>query len=1114
MADRSSLSDRLANLSPAKRALLEKRLRGEQTAVPTQQPSTIPRQPQDEPAVLSFAQERLWFLQQLTPNSTAYNMHEAVEWQGQLNVTALQTSLNQLVARHPSLRTAFRNQNGRPVPVVVPSLTLPLPFQDLQSLPPQEQEIEVEKLAVAEAQRPFNLESGPLLRSSLLKLAPERHIFLLTMHHIVGDEWSLEQLWRELRQTYEAALASSTPSLPELPITYADYAHWQRSQQANGRFDDALTYWQNQLAGELPHLQLPTDSPRPATASDHGGMRRQTLPVKLLPALRHLSQQHKTTLFMTLMAAFQTLLHRYSQQADILIGTPITNRSQPETQHLVGLFLNTLVIRGQIEAERPFTTLLTQTRQTMLDAFVHQELPFEQLVQAIQPQRNPATNPLFQVMFVYQKEEPVLANWPGATLTRRPVDGGVSKFDLTLFVTEADGTLTAAIEYRTDLFTAATVDRMLAHFEVLLTGIVAAPETAVAHLPLLTANEKTTLAAWQQPPPVDFGSRPDAIYSLIEKFAQETPTATAVSSHNQQLTYAQLNEQANQLAHYLQAKGTNPGDRIALYLPRSPEMIVSILAIHKAGCAYVPLDPSYPAERLAWMLEDAQATLLLTQKPMADQFAGRVTLVDIEAERPQISQRPADDTAVPPNPDALAYIIYTSGSTGKPKGVMVNHRNLRHATLARHHYYPHKPERFLLLSSVAFDSSIVGIFGALSQGGHLVLPQPGQEQNVQQLAQIIAQNKITHLLALPSLYTLLLEGAAPAQLESLIDVIVAGESCPPQLVQAHDGRLPHTMLYNEYGPTEGTVWSTVYQIEPDWQGSSVPIGKPIPNTAVRVLDAHQQPVPVGVPGELYVGGAGVVTGYWQRPQLTAERFVTLCPGTPSDTFYRTGDLVCWLPDGNLQFLGRVDQQIKLRGFRIELGEIESVIKSHATVVETAVRVHKSGTGGEQLIAYLVWQSHATPDIDTIRQHLAAQLPAYMVPSHFITLDSLPRTPNGKLDRQALPDSSLAASSQAAYTPPQNETEMTIANIWAELLEQAQVGRDDNFFESGGHSLLATQLMSRVQQTFDVVLPLQNLFNAPTVAALAGAVIQAQQTQPAAPSPTIRRASRDAYRRQG
>jgi amino acid adenylation domain-containing protein len=1112
VANRSPLPDRLANLSPAKRALLEKRLRGEETAVSDPNLATITPRPADAAPVLSYAQERLWFLQQLAPGSTAYTMHEAIDWHGTLDTAVLQQTLNQLVARHASLRTTFRSQNGQPVPVVAPSLTLPLPVTDLQTVPLHDLEDQVQKLAEAEAKRPFDLQTGPLMRTSLLQCAPDKFVFLLTMHHIVGDEWSLEQLWRELRQGYQAALAGTPLTFPDLPITYADYAHWQRNQHAHGRFAASASYWQKQLAGELPLLQLPTDWPRPALASDEGGMRRQMLPATLLTALRQLSHRHKTTPFMTLMAAFQALLHRYSQQIDILVGTPITNRSQPETQQLLGLFLNTLVIRAQIDAERPFTQLLTQTRQTMLDAFAHQELPFEQVVQAVDPQRSQGINPLFQVMFVYQQEQPLLADWPNATLNKRHVDGGVSKFDLTLFVTETEDALTAAIEFRKDLFTAETIDRMLAHFAVLLTGIVTAPETAVAHLPLLPATEKATLATWQQPISVDFATAPTAIHTLIERFAEETPTATAVSTDSQKLTYSELNRRANQLAHLLLTKGVGPGQRVALCLPRSLEMIVGLLAILKTGSAYVPLDPAYPAERLTWMVTDAQATLLLSHSGFTEPLAEDVKRINIDSDWLEIEKQPTQNTAVSLTPDSLAYLIYTSGSTGRPKGVMVSHRNLIHSTLARHHYYPRPAARFLLLSSIAFDSSIAGIFGTLCQGGALVLPAPGQEHNVQQLAQRIEQAQITHLLALPSLYALLLDGAAPGQLRSLTDVIVAGEACDAHLVQAHNGRLPHTALYNEYGPTEGTVWATVYQIEPGWCGSNLPIGQPIPNSTVYLLDAQQQLVPTGVPGEIYIGGAGVVPGYWQRPQLTAERFVTLALEGEPKTVYRTGDLARWLPNGNLQFLGRVDQQVKLRGFRIELGEIESLLNQQEAVAETAVHVYKPSAGLEQLTAYIVWQPHAQADTQRLRTQLQQRLPDYMVPTRFITLPALPRTPNGKLNRAALPAPQAVPGSQLASSPPQNETEAAIAQIWAEVLQQPQVGRADNFFELGGHSLLATQVMSRVQQRFNIVLPLQNLFNAPTVAALAASLAEAQGA--AAPSvPTIRRASRDAYRRQ-
>ena len=1110
MTDDSQLPDRFANLSPAKRALLEKRLRGEQTAV-SSPPTTIQPRPAAEPLHVSPAQERLWFLHQLNPASAAYNMHEAVAGTGRLHPEALQYALDGLVARHDALRTTFHASQGQPVPHVAPTQPLTLTIVDLQALPDGVQQTEVQIRGVQEAQRPFNLQTGPLLRLTLLQLSPDAFVLLLTMHHIIGDEWSLEQFWRELRELYRAQLSGSQPTLPSLPIRYTDYAAWQRDQLVAGQFQTDLDYWQKQLRGELPLLQLPLDHPRPAALSDAGEMRQRSLPPALLPALQKLAQANGATLFMTLLTAFQVLLHRYSQQRDILVGTPIANRSHPETQHLLGLFLNTLVLRAQVDGPLTFTQLLAQTRQQMLDGFAHQELPIEQVVQAIQPQRDPALTPLFQVMFVYQQAQPVLDNWPGISLEKIMVDGGVAKFDLTLFVTETADRLAAALEYRTALFEAATIDRMLAHFTELLTAIVAAPDTAVSQLNLLPAAERERVVTqWNQTAHDALAAAPPQIHHFIEQVAQQTPEAAAVIFDGQQYTYAELNRKANQLARHLQANGVGSDTVAAVCLPRSFEMIVAILAILKASGAYLPLDPGYPTERLAWMLADAQAVLLITQAELAASLPAQTPTLLLAHSQQAIARQSGDDLATAVSPHALAYLIYTSGSTGQPKGVMVSHKNLVHSTLARQLYYPRLVSRFLLLSSVAFDSSIAGIFGTLCQGGGLVLPKQGQEHNVQQLAQLIDAANVSHMLALPSLYSLLLEGAQLSQLASLTDVIVAGEACTADLVTRHYGRLPHTTLYNEYGPTEGTVWATVHAISPDWDGQNVPIGKPIPNATLYLLDGQQQPVPIGVPGEIYIGGAGIVPGYWQQPTLTAERFVQL-PWLGQQRLYRTGDLGRFLPDGSVQFLGRVDQQVKIRGYRVELGEIEAALKQAAGGVETAVLIHKNGAGIEQLVAYVA-ANEALPHEQTLRTRLKHQLPDYMVPARILPLAALPRTPNGKLDRAALPRPE-AMSANPTSAPPQNETEQTIAQIWGDLLQTAQVGRDDNFFALGGHSLLATQVMSRVQQAFSTVLPLQSLFNAPTVAALAAAVAEAQQTAVSTTPPTIGRAARQAYRRQ-
>ena len=915
-------------LSAAKQALLEQRLRGR---LPGSPPAAVAPRPASEADVLSPGQERLWFLHQLDPESAAYNMYQAMRIQGPLDSDILEQSLNAVAERHQVLRTAIEAREGKATPVVASDIHLPLARIDLASLPEAERMARARELATEEVSRPFDLRTAPLIRARLLRLAPADHLLVVTMHHIVADEWSLGILWRELAAFYGAPPSGGPADLPQ---QYADFAAWQRARTEAPEVKRQLAFWRERLGGELPALRLPTDRPRPVRQSRRGAMELLTLSAATAEALRQLGRREGATAFVLLLAAFNTLLHRYTGEADLLVGAPVTMRSRPELEGLIGFFVNTLVIRSDLSGDPSFVEVVRRVRGTVLEALANQEAPFEVLVDELKPERRPSHNPLFQVMFVLQQEPAPSSLSPDLRLQPFPVNAGAAKFDLTLFATESQAGLELAFEYSTDLFERATIRRMLEHLRVLLEGIAADPDRRVSQLPLLPEWErKQVLLEWNATRSVEPADA--CIHRWFEVQASRTPDAAAVFWDGGELSYRDLNARANTLAHHLRSLGVGPEVCVGLCVERSPDMLVGILGILKAGGAYVPLDPEYPEARLRFALQDTGAPVVLTQRWLVErlpQTGARIVCLDADEWTTGTAVGPCRSA-----PDDLAYVIYTSGSTGLPRGVLVSHRNLAHSTRARLACYPKAPERFLLLPSLAFDSSVAGIFWTLCTGGTLVLPRQRAEQDVHELAELISHRQVTHTLCLPALYELILEHAVPTQLASLDTVIVAGEACPPSLPRRHRERLPGTLLFNEYGPPEATVWSTAYQVPPDFDAPRVPIGRPIADSRSYVLDAHRQPLPVGVAGELYIGGAGVARGYLGRPDATAERFIPdPFGGEPGARLYRTGDLVRWLRDGNLEFLGRTDQQLKIRGHRIEPGEIEAALRQHPGVRESVV----------------------------------------------------------------------------------------------------------------------------------------------------------------------------------
>ncbi|MFZ5917840.1 MAG: amino acid adenylation domain-containing protein, partial [Chloroflexota bacterium] len=1036
-------------------------------------------------APLSFAQQRLWFLDQLEPGSPMYNIPDAVRVNGTLDVLALAHSLNEIVRRHEVLRTTFRTQDGRPAQVVAPEVHLALPLTDLGHLPAEEREAEALRLAQEEAQRPFDLARGPLLRARLLRLEQQDHFVLLTMHHIVSDGWSMGVLIRELSELYPAFLAGQPSSLLPLPLQYVDFAHWQRGWLQGEALEAQLDYWRQQLAGSPPLLELPTDRPRPAMQTYRGDYRTFVLSPELSQAIKELGRQEGATLFMTLLAAFQTLLYRYSGQEDISVGTPIANRNRAEVEGLIGFFVNTLVIRGDLSGGPSFRELLGRLREAALGAYAHQDLPFEMVVDALQPQRELSHNPLFQVMFVLQNAMRQAFELPGLTLSPVEVDTGVATFDLTLAMEETPEGLSGAVEYNTDLFDRATIERLVGHFCTLLEAIVAQPDSRVCEVPLLTGWERQQLLEWN-------ASRVEypqqwCMHHVFELQAARTPEAVAVvrpafdGVYREVLSYGELDRRANQLAHYLQKLGVGPGTLVGISLERSLEMLVGLLGVLKAGGAYLPLDPAYPPERLAFMVEDSAAKVVLTQAHLKERIDGlaegqtkpsvsRLT-VCLDSDWPSIAQEPEVKPGDSATPDHLAYVIYTSGSTGRPKGVMVAHRSVVNHNLAVMGLFElFSQDRVLQFSTVNFDAAVEEIFPIWAVGGAVVLRPAGALIGGQELLELVESERIT-VLDLPTAYwhewvyeMSLLGEPLP---ESLRLMVVGGDKVSAERLvawQSIAGADRVTWL-NTYGPTEGTIIATAYRVPLGvrWDGSrEVPIGRPIANVQVHVLDGNLQPAPVGVPGELHIGGQAVAVGYLNRPELTAERFIAdPFGGEAAGRLYKTGDLCRYRRDGHIEFLGRVDHQVKVRGFRIELGEIEAALSQHPALRDAVVVARDDSASGKQLTAYVVAQDSPTgakgePILESsvlvseLRGYLSERLPEYMLPSAYVVMEALPRMPGGKVDRRVLPaPDETRPELEAAYEAPRTAAEETLAGIWAAVLGVEQVGVHDSFFELGG-----------------------------------------------------------------
>lgn len=1097
MLTRDDVVPSKAELSGAQRAHLEQRL---QNARRTQagaaaSRSSIARRTANERIPLSFAQEGLWFLDQLDPGSAVYNVFHAVRLKGSLDVAALEQALNVIIGRHEALRTNFLAAEGAAVQVITPTRTLTLNVVDLGNREDGSTTEELHRRLQEESRRTFDLSRDLLLRVLLVRLAPAEHVLMLTMHHIISDGWSVGLLFRELAVGYAAGCECRPASLPELPLQFADYAIWEREQAKGPQAAKALAYWKQRLGGALPVLELPADGPRPMVPTSRGAVQTASLSAELTSQIKRLGQQEGATLYMTLLAAFAVLLHRWTGQDDIVVGSVVAGRRRVELEKLIGFFVNTIVMRCDLSGSPTFRTLLGRVREDALAALAHLDVPFERLVKELRPDRVASRNPLFQVLFVLQNTPPTPGELAGLAIESIDLDNATTKFDLTLSMIEEPAGLRAAFEYNADLFDAGTISRLLGCFQTLLESLAAQPDLTIDRLALLTPADRHRLVTGWNLTASEY-PREERVDTLFARQAALTPAAVAVTFAGRTLTYAELNRRANRLARRLQRAGVKSDTLVGVCLDRSLELVVALLGILKAGGAYVSLDPAYPAERLAFMVADTQAPVLLTQERL------QPLLAQIQAESADGAQTPAEIICLDRHEeagasveegepesrgtaDSLAYVSYTSGSTGRPKGVAIPHRGVVRLVKNTDYARFDADEIFLLLAPIAFDASTLEIWGSLLNGARLVVYPPGPI-SLPELGETIEREGITTLWLTAGLFHQMVEQQVE-RLKNVRQLLSGGDVLSVSHVTRALAQLPRTRLINGYGPTENTTFTCCHPITmAPTAGRSVPIGRPIANTQVYILDRQREPVPLGVPGELYTGGDGLARGYWRRTELTAEKFVPHpFSREPGARLYRTGDLARWLPDGNIEFLGRVDRQVKIRGFRVEPAEIEAMLSTHPALKECAVVVREEASGGKCLVAYVVLQPGSAPTAPSWRQFLEGKVPEFLIPSVFYTIGALPLSPNGKLDTVAL--SSNEGSRPVlpgGLVAPRDPVEQNLVEIWEDVLGVKPIGIHDRFFDLGGHSLLAVRMAAQVERKFGRKLAVAAIFQHRTIEQLA------------------------------
>jgi amino acid adenylation domain-containing protein len=1044
---------------------------------------------------LSPGQEAMWLIWKIAPESVAYNIFITAKIHAYLEIAVVNRVWQKIIEKHPILRTTYTSYEGKPVQQVNQQENFQVEVIDASEW--SEDHLREKIYAIADT--PFNLEKDSVLRVNLFTLSPEDHILLLTMHHIASDMWSYDLLLREFQALYPGEVEQvSQPQTEAAPDslnenkTYANFLQWQAEMLSGTRGEKLWQYWQQQLAGELPVLNLLPDKPRPPVKTYEGASYIVKLDEQLIEKLRYLALASNTSLYQIMLTAFYVQLYRYTNQTDILIGSPMRGRTAKEFKEIVGYFSNLTVLRVSIQENATFTELLAQVSKIVRQAQKHQDYPFSLLVEKLQPQRDPSRSPFCQVSFTWQaqtwceqkenlspSQEPMLQMAPYLLGHQRGAD-----FDLSLMVMEAAETFQLNWQYNTDLFEDTTITPMAGHFVTLLESIVENPQQPVSLLPLLTQREQHQLLVEWNNTKAEYPSN-KCIHQLFEEQVERTPDAVAVVFEGQQLTYNELNCRANQLAHYLQSLGVKPDELVGICVERSLEMIVGLLGILKAGGAYVPFDPDYPIERLSFMLEDAAVKVLLTQQELIDKLPEhQAQLICLDADWELISQFSQDNPITDVQATNLAYVIYTSGSTGQPKGVMLSHSNLSNHMFWMQETFPlTKTDRVLQKTPFSFDASVWEFYAPLLVGGQLLIAQPGGHTDSDYLLKTIAQQQVTTVQLVPSLLQMLLEQGGIENCQLLKRVFCGGEILPVALQEKLLSQL-NVNLCNLYGPTECCIDVTFWNCQREMYGQRIPIGRPISNTQIYILDSNLQSLPVGIPGELHIGGAGLARGYLNRPELTQEKFIpNPFSNYPDSRLYKTGDLARYLPDGNIEYLGRIDNQVKIRGFRIELGEIETVLKQHSQVQSSVIIDQEDTSGNKRLVAYIVPQKETTPTPNELRQFLKEKLPDYMIPSAFVIMESLPLTPNGKIDRRALPETNLCGEIELNFVAPRNLEEEILAKIWSQVLRVEPVGIYDNFFELGGDSILTIQIITRARKAGLELTPKQ-LFTHQNIAELA------------------------------
>ena len=1104
----STAQKRLESLSPQQRALFDLLAKRNLARVETRE-RIVRRSRESDTFPLSFSQRRLWFLDRLQPNSPLYNLPAGVRLSGRLDVNVLRRSLSEVISRHEILRTTFHSADGEPVQVIAPHYDLSFPVVDLSGFTYEEAEKEVERLATADYLLPFDLSRLPLVRAALLKLNDTEHVLLFTLHHIICDGWSINVLMREVAALYHAFLTEDRSPLPELAIQYADFAQWQREYLSGDVLDEHLTYWKGSLAGGEMQQGFSASFSPDDERSISGAYYSFVIPKSLSDSLRDMSRQEGVTMFMLLLAAFSTLLRRYTGLESINVGSAIANRNRAETEGLIGMFVNTLVLKVDMSGDPTFRELLQRVRSVTLSGYEHQDLPFERLVEELNPQRNMNQNPLFQVGFTTDYERQQTLDIPGFSLpdlvvTPLNIDRGTAKLDLSLDMSETGQDLVGLFGYRTDLFDADTIERMATHFHNLLKSIDSNPSQTISQLEILSDDERKKITVEWNDTEADFPQHL-CFQHLFERHASSNPDAVAVCCQEHLLTYSELETFSNQLANRLVKLGVGPEVTVALFMRRSPELLIAILGVAKAGGVYLPIDISQPKERVAYMLEDAEARVIITQLEVERMLPdSECDVVRIDSFWEYLSEERSSPPRVKIDGANLAYIIYTSGTTGKPKGVMITHRGLmNYLESSRQTYYDGEVEGGLVHTSIGFDLTVTSLLVPLIAGKRVEIVR--EEDGIEGLIEKVSAADDKLLLNLtPAHMDIVNERLEGEQNGSNRTLVVGGEALKWESVRRWKKREPRGRIINEYGPTETVVGSSIHEAEAIEVAQAVrgevAIGRPIGNMRMYVLDERMEVMPAGVAGEIYIAGAGVGRGYVKRAEETADRFVPeALGGREGARMYRTGDKGRYRLDGVIEYLGREDEQVKVRGYRIELGEVEAVLREESGVEEAVVVVRGAEDGDKRLVGYVVRADGEQKDWVEVRERMRRRLPEYMMPWEVVEIGEMPLTPNGKIDRRALIalDSSRNVFADK-YEPPRTSTEIELAGLWQEVLRVDRVGINDNFFWLGGHSLLLTQLASRITKSFFVELPLRTLFNGPTIAEMAAAIEAAliEQVDPA------------------